>query len=83
MSRDVSLVAAEAAATRTHPGVHPMTRREFAFMIGLIVVGIPAGVAVIWLLDQAAGTSWALPVGACVLLLAFLVDFGAGKVRVR
>ena len=60
-----------------------MTIREFAFMVGLIVVGIPAGIGTIWVLDAAAGTSWALPVAACILLLAFLVDFGAGKVKTR
>jgi energy-converting hydrogenase Eha subunit C len=60
-----------------------VTRREFAFMTALIVVGIPAGMAVIWLLDVAAGTSWALPVAAVVLLAVFLVDFGAGKVKAR
>jgi hypothetical protein len=52
-------------------------------MVALIIVGIPAGAGLIWVLDQAAGTGWALPVAACVLLAAFLVDFGVGKANVR
>lgn len=60
-----------------------MNRREFALMVALVIVGIPAAFAAIWVIDAAAGTGWALPVAACVLLLVFLFDWGAGKATTR
>lgn len=40
-------------------------------------------VAVVWVCVHTANTGWAAPVGAMVLLLAFIVDFGAGRAKTR
>ena len=52
-----------------------MTLRQFLVMVGLIVVGIPSGAGVIWMIDAAAGTAWALPVAAMVGLPMLAVTF--------
>jgi len=52
-----------------------VTLRQFLVMVGLIVVGIPSGAGVIWMIDAAAGTAWALPVAAMVGLPMLAVTF--------
>ena len=59
-----------------------MKLREFCFMVGLIAAVIPALYVVAWLCDAAAGTGWAAPAAAMILLLAFVIDFGVGKAKV-
>lgn len=69
------LLAAEAAPATPHQAVLPMTIRRFLTIAAVSAAGIPAGLAVVWVLDEAAGTGWALPAAAMFGLPLLAVSF--------